>query len=357
MIKKTQNIKIAQTMNKPTKTPGLNISSLYGSMLPESAQTLLQRTDLHYTIRHDNLIIYKGAHAQQHGKKRDPLATNNLNKRKYNGELSKNAVKHISKQVSLWADCIDNYNRYYNRSLRDQKRKMVFATLTLPSPQLHTDQEIKRKILVPFLDTMKYNLNTNNYFWRAEAQENNNIHFHIIFDTYINKKTLQNKWNQTLEKLGYITQFEIKHGHRNPPTTHIKLVDNTKNTIKYVLKYATKDSTNRNITGKIWGMSTSIRCLKVPTFIYSGNIINDLLKALYNKEVTFYEQEHFISFKYKKPIYQTHSRSEISKTYRHKLFQIYSYLYYSDQPFNDDQTMIIYDGLIYEEIKSITKTV
>jgi len=344
-------------MKKSTEDGAGSISLLFPSMLPENLKTLLNRKDLLYSIRHDKVIIYKGIHSAYHGKKRSSISDLNLKKRKYNGSLSKEAVKHVSKQVTLWADSIENYNRYYSKPLNMRKRQMTFFTITLPAPQFHTDQEIKRKVFVPFLDSMKYHHNTDHYFWRAEAQKNNNIHFHIIFDKYIKVQEVARLWNQCLEKLGYITEFEKKFNHRNPPTTHAKIVDNQKYTIKYLLKYATKASDARNITGKIWGMSDSIRSLKVPSFLCTPDVIFQMIKDLSKSDCKLHHTDHYATFTFPNPIFKRHTNNISGKIYSDHLFKIYSFLYFEDCPFDSDPAMLIYEGLDTQELSSISRSI
>ena len=341
---------------KPESTD-CNISLLYASMLPESQKQFFNRNDLLYTVRHDKIIIYKGIYSSQNAKKRDRITDANLKKRKYNGELSSSSVKHVGKQVTLWADSVENYNKHYHKPLSQRRRQLTFFTLTLPSPQRHTDQEIKRKVFVPFIDSMKYHFDTNHYFWRAEAQQNNNIHFHVIFDKYMPVKEVRDLWHTCLERLEYITEFEKKHDHRNPPTTHAKMISESEKSIKYVLKYATKSSENRLITGKIWGMSDSIRNLRVPTFTDPKKIIDQLFKDIENKASTWYYGEHYASFTYKNPIFTLTNSALKMSNYTDHLYKIYSYLYFTDCPFDSDLGMLIYEGLDLDEIKSITKYV
>ncbi|GAH86291.1 unnamed protein product, partial [marine sediment metagenome] len=53
------------------------------------------------------------------------------------------------------------------------------------------------------------------YVWRAEKQENGNIHFHFIVDNFIPWNELRNTWNRIQQNLGYISRFSeaqrLKH--------------------------------------------------------------------------------------------------------------------------------------------------
>ncbi|MDV7397395.1 hypothetical protein RZS08_38695, partial [Arthrospira platensis SPKY1] len=114
--------------------------------------------------------------------------------------------------------------RTFKHSGKNKKRQLVLLTVTLPSSQVHSDQHIKRHCLVPYMDILKYHYKIQHYFWRAEAQQNGNIHFHIILDRYIPFMDAQDLWNQVIERIGYVTRFARKHNHFKPPTTNIKVI-------------------------------------------------------------------------------------------------------------------------------------
>ncbi len=93
--------------------------------------------------------------------------------------------------------------------------RIAFITLTLPSKQKHSDNEIKQKLLNSFLLELKDNYKVKNYVWRAEKQLNGNIHFHIIVDKFIPWNELRNRWNRITNKLGYVDNYkhEMKKYH------------------------------------------------------------------------------------------------------------------------------------------------
>lgn len=337
---------------KDTPAP---IGLLYASILPENECTFLNRSDLMYTVRHDKVIIYKGRDAAYHAKKRDPLCDKNLLKRKYNGILSKSAIKQISKQITLWSDSIDFYNTTFNLRGKQKKRALVFLTLTLSANQEHSDNEIKRKILIPFIDSLKYHYDIQHYFWRAEAQKNGNIHFHLILDKFIPWMTARDLWNTTQERLGYVTRFEEKNGHRKPNSTDIRIVDSGNNTINYVLKYATKQEYSRALSGRLWGMSDTLRSLRIPTFTDLDVQLINIIKAIHSKKATYHFDEHYMSISFKEPVVKALRNTNLAVQLRDYYMKIYSYLYFEDSPFDTDPAYIIYQGLDIDELQQIAK--
>lgn len=126
--------------------------------------------------------------------------------------------------------------------------KVNFITLTLSDAQFHDDDYIKKHLLEPFIKWMKRSHNAINYVWRAESQENGNIHFHITTNKYIYWKTVQNKWNDLQRKHGYLKHYLNKYGDHEAPSTEIKAVKNTKELARYLGKYYAKERPEKQHT-------------------------------------------------------------------------------------------------------------
>lgn len=168
----------------------------------------------------------------------------------------------------------------------------TFLTLTLPAEQVHTDQEITKKVLGTFLDKCRKLGLLSNYVWRAEKQKNGNIHYHILTDTFANFSLFRRLWYLALRPLGYMSTFSAKfsamtfeeyrrldfnknrpisqvagayaYGVRNkwsePPAVHSTEINDVAAVAKYVSKYVSKgDKDNNNcVTGRAWGASQSV---------------------------------------------------------------------------------------------------
>lgn len=150
-----------------------------------------------------------------------------------------------------------------------------FLTLTLPAKQFHSDKEIKELALNQFLIELRQRYNVSNYVWKAELQANENIHFHIITDRFLNYHAILRRWNRILEKLGYIKKFQEKmtkltfkkyvesykkykkapkigvlmqrykngvaNGWSTPNTIDIRVLKNDKDVAVYMAKYVSKN--------------------------------------------------------------------------------------------------------------------
>lgn len=164
-----------------------------------------------------------------------------LDDNEHEGLLSRKTRKKIEKAVT-WLLFMSKPQRYYSEfDLKNYSMRLNFITLTLPVKQMHSDQEIKDRCLNNFLQVLRNNKITN-YVWRAEAQPfTNNIHFHITTDKYIHYNNVRKWWNQSLNLLGYIEEFEMKWKHRNPNSTDIHKVKHVKKLASYISKYIGKN--------------------------------------------------------------------------------------------------------------------
>jgi hypothetical protein len=116
-----------------------------------------------------------------------------------------------------------------------------FITLTISSKQMHSDKEITKVCLGSFLDKCRKMVGLKNYIWRAEAQANGNIHFHLVTDTYIHYNDIRKWWNQSQELLGYVTEFSKKYHHFNPNSVDVHSVKHIQRICSYLGKYMTKE--------------------------------------------------------------------------------------------------------------------
>jgi len=127
----------------------------------------------------------------------------------YKGILSKSAKKNIRNIVQCWVNCLEA-KKYVSRKSKDwMSYKMTFCTLTLPAQQFHSDKEIKRDMLNRFLIELKRKKETKSNLWVAEKQKNQNIHFHLLFEKFIEWQEIRKIWNNILKSNGYIEQYKI----------------------------------------------------------------------------------------------------------------------------------------------------
>ena len=211
------------------------------------------------------------------------------------------------------------------------KKKLTFATLTLPSEQLHSDTFIKSELLNQFFNEFREKKSDLLYIWRSEKQKNGNVHFHILLNCFYNFLTLQHTWNRILDKHDYVKNYTAKfnrmtfneyasnckwnsepeyqellrryrkgqnEGWKNPNTTDIDFLHAVENVPGYLVKEMTKKNNNESsavsdgkwkfqATGKAWSCSQEITAKSA----YSGDIpdiiyheLSQLYKTIPNKK-------------------------------------------------------------------------
>jgi hypothetical protein len=134
-------------------------------------------------------------------------ANKNLLASKAKGVMTKGATKRIHKCLDLWFNAI---RAARSTSFYEQLRKkyhLTFVTLTLSAPQFHSDEKLKRFLFWPWMEVIQRYYGVTNYIWRAEPQENGNIHFHVLIDKFIKHELIRHHWNYHQNKLGYIQKY------------------------------------------------------------------------------------------------------------------------------------------------------
>ena len=328
------------TFNEPN--PGASMGLLKQSVTDNSNSTSI---DFSYKV-----LQFRANYLLQYDYRTRPHIVNQLSietleenrKNTYKGEISANAQKVIMKRIHVWNNAIVAYNTEHGLKGKQAERSLVFVTLTLPATQVHTDKEVKSKVLRTFMRSMIYEFETKHYIWKAEKQENGNIHFHLVFDKYIDKKRLGEKWNLACEKLGYVSMFEKKHGHRNPPSTNIKAVTCNRDISNYIAKYVGKFEEGKLIEGAVWKCSTDLLKLTYFEKEVDNETTDELIEKLEAGILKAIIKENFILF-----VPGSHDRkielsSSFSKDLHQHYLRVYHYLYRNVDCLTYDQ--FVYPG-------------
>lgn len=270
----------------------------------------------------------------------------NLSQNDTSGEISKKARKKITAGID-WLLYLAKEKKVYSEKMKSYFNfKVMFVTLTLSSVQMHSDNFIKSEMLNQFLIESRKKWKTGKYIWRAEAQKNGNIHFHIVFDKYIPWQWIQKVWNRIQDKYNYVAVysknqhakykngffFNSKHsyglsyskqksqyhkgvscGWYKPNSTDVHSVQEIRNLSSYLAKYCTKNDEisyqakvsgsdksyyeidkslgTRQIEGRLWGLSQSLSQLKSAIEIIDNEISAELstLCELYPNRVRTFE--------------------------------------------------------------------
>ena len=92
----------------------------------------------------------------------------------HNNKISSQATRKIGKAVDYLVFFATNKKIQSSANGKALNFKIAFITLTLSSNQIHSDNEIKSKLLNQFIIEAKKKWKIKNYVWRAEKQENGN---------------------------------------------------------------------------------------------------------------------------------------------------------------------------------------
>lgn len=195
--------------------------------------TVMRVRENRLILRHEPVLPFSRLPRERENLKTD-------RKKAYNGYLSLPAKRTIEKRLQCWFAGIFINNRENVEKGQVRPYMPVMVTVTLSDFQKHDDKFIKLHLLQEFLKALQRKKDIRFSFWKAEAQKNGNIHFHIIIDRYIDKKYVQGLWNYYQSKHGYLDRYRLKHGNINAPSTKVTGMKSELSPISYVLKYVQK---------------------------------------------------------------------------------------------------------------------
>ena len=115
-------------------------------------------------------------------------------------DLSKRSKNKIRNKVLAWLDSTET-------------KALNFITLTIDK-QLHEDKIYAKALNKFFTSTIKH-YGKLSYLWVAETQENGNLHFHIIFNKYLDWQRLNYYWAKQLVNLGHDIKLPKKYIENN----------------------------------------------------------------------------------------------------------------------------------------------
>ena len=206
------------------------------------------------------------------------------------GKVSPTAKRKITKAIDYLLMMSDDKPVTSQKTGRRFHFKVAFITLTLPSKQIHSDNEIKRTCLNSFLIELQKYHKVKRYVWRAEKQKNGSIHFHIIIDKFVHYNDIRNRWNRIVNKLGYVDRYRdamrefykdgfkvrkdllknwnetaqrkvyhknLNTGWHSPNSTDIHSIRKIFNLGKYFVKYMTKNQEEKPTKLKMKKKSTN----------------------------------------------------------------------------------------------------
>lgn len=214
--------------------------------------------------------------------------------------LSVYSKKNIEKKITAFFAMLETWNLTHTKQNYKDVRKPIFTTLTLSQKSSMSAIEIKRKMLQRFLEVVKEKYKVKETFWKAELQKNQNIHFHLILDHFIDKIKIQQEWNKIQMRNGTISKYLKEHGNINAPSTHVEGIDNINEAVRYVLKYVSKDIEGPELRGNLYRFSKGFEKLKPFTHDNTINHISEFEDWLASESKNIIKSDYFTIFETKK---------------------------------------------------------
>jgi hypothetical protein len=266
----------------------------------------------------------------------------NDRKKAYKGEITGKSIKKVRENIYAWMYSLEVGNNHYSKKGYHKNVKPTVITLTLSSKQEHDDKWIKKELLELFLKWLINSKNVVNYFWRAESQQNGNIHFHILIDKYVDKIEIQNKWNSIQLKKGYLNQFFEKYKHLNPPSTKIQIFTTDDKGIDYLIKYVTKENGYRKIEGLQVRFSNKLNQLKIPSVEIYAQDESQTYEYLKSKSVKEYESERYKVLFFDKPVNQLFKMIYKNSFLNQYYLNAFNFMYKFDAKPSDMRLLYLY---------------
>lgn len=252
----------------------------------------------------------------------------------YFGEVTHHARKRLSKALGLLFEISERKRFYSDKHKKHFPYRLAFQTLTLSAEQGNIpDSEIKSKMLKKYLRIMKAK-GMKNYVWKAERQKNDNIHFHIMTDSYIDYKTIRNVWNKIqAEEFDFLKRFELKNGHRDPNSTDVKAVISEKRAMQYLYKYMLKDAKKADMTeekktkykGKIWDCSANLKIKNDTTDFLSDDLYRLLIFLEDCGDIRAIHEEYYKIFFFSPDLRKKHIPAKYLEKYEKYLEKVKCY--------------------------------
>lgn len=285
------------------------------------------------------------------------------------GHVSEIAKRKLKKALNYFLFISSEKTIHLNYSGRKFKFKLAFVTLTLPSTQVHSDNEIKSKCLNSFLIELKKFYKVHNYIWRAEKQKNGNIHFHLLVDKFIPYQELRDRWNRIINKLGYVDRYRenqinfFKDGFRvrsellptwpkdkqlqaykrgsklhwnSPNSTDIHSIRNIQNIKVYISKYLTKQELSNSAAqeqaekvisqgGRIWGCNYELSNITGAQTILDSELKDELDRLADDPNVKIISEQYYTIFIFDFKLFDQYKCQRLFQLFANYIFETFNY--------------------------------
>lgn len=247
----------------------------------------------------------------------------------HGGKISPAAKRKIFRAIDYIVHMASPTRALSNPHGRYFTLRLAFFTLTLSSKQIHSDGTIMRRLINYFVTEMIRKWKVPMYVWRAEKQNNGNIHFHFIVNTFIPWNELRNTWNRIQQVLGYITRYSeaqrLKHKNGfkfdgsqfpklsydqqkrnwkkglktnwdNPNSTDIHSVQHIGNMKTYLCKEITKSDQIGRLSSRLWGCSHNLSGLTGGQEDVDSGFSDEFAMIMKSKKARVYSDDWYSVF-------------------------------------------------------------
>jgi len=149
---------------------------------------------VHYSIRANSISSFLAPSEEQRFEMSLNQSLGLRSNHRPKSEMSKKARKRIRNAINWLTVLSSKRNAKISQDRYIYNFQISFVTLTLPSKQMHSHQEIKSQCLNRFLTEMRRKFGVQNYVWKLELQKNGNAHFHLTFDKFVHYRAIRYYW-------------------------------------------------------------------------------------------------------------------------------------------------------------------
>lgn len=187
----------------------------------------------------------------------------------YSGNITNHSKKNLKKALSLLIQITPLRWIYNPVTARQMLFKLNFVTLTLPPDKLITARDGAKLLLEPTLRRLR-TIGMKHYVWKAELQQNGQLHYHIATDNFVHYSELNRVWNSHAKKAGLLDGHARRTGNFLPNSTDVHAVTKLKDIEAYMAKYLMKGVGSQGTKGKVWDCNTELKNSKYFTIEATG---------------------------------------------------------------------------------------
>lgn len=240
-------------------------------------------------------------------------------KKTYSGKMTIGAKKRCTKAINLLVQ--GTRRRWISNPVngRMMLHQLSFITLTVTDRAGLLDGKTAYKnLLSHFLSWLRKTKGVTSYIWKAELQENGQIHYHITCPDFIHYKEIRAKWNELQKKAGYLDAYFKEFGHWDPNSTDIHSAKVVKDMAAYLVKEITKTMQNELcLGGKVWDCSEQLSKGKYFSVEMKQDQFTYLESAVEEGLCEKYEGERFCIYKFnQQPVKEALLTKEDMKQYK-----------------------------------------